>query len=207
MGFSLSQRKTCVFPHTECMCRLQGFPLEGKDWSELPPYFKNIKFTIYPLIKCLSSPWGAPSPRILCPTFLKITFSSNFFLWREVMKSIIGSNFQAILVKIASVYKPSRWMKRCTARYNVEVTILKEFLYHNMLWALSKNAEGEIWSCPLRKKVYVMRQWLNDFLGLRLSSVKLGSQLHSSVEDVLGVMNREDKLHAHVKLTLTLIGC
>ena len=103
MGFSLSQRKTCVFPHTECMCRLQGFPLEGKDWSELPPNFKNIKFTIYPLIKCLSSPWGAPSPRILCPTFLKITFSSNFFLWREVMKSIIGSNFQAILVKIANV--------------------------------------------------------------------------------------------------------
>lgn len=189
------------------MCRLQGFPLEGKDWSELPPNFKNIKFTIYPLIKCLSSPWGAPSPRILCPTFLKITFSSNFFLWREVMKSIIGSNFQAILVKIAPVYKPARWMKRCTGRYNVEVTILKEFLYHNMFWALSKNTEGEIWSCPLRKKVYVMCQWLNDFLGLRLSSVKLGSQLHSSVEDVLDVMNREDKLHAHVKLTLALIGC
>ena len=189
------------------MCRLQGFPSEGKDWSELPPNFKNIKFTIYPLIKCLSSPWGAPSPRILCPTFLKITFSSNFFLWREVMKSIIGSNFQAILVKIAPVYKPARWMKRCTGRYNVEVTILKEFLYHNMFWALSKNTEGEIWSCPLRKKVYVMCQWLNDFLGLRLSSVKLGSQLHSSVEDVLGVMNREDKLHAHVKLTLALIGC
>ena len=90
--FINSKKKLC-FSTCWMYVRVTGFPFrrKGLEWTPPPPNFKNIKFTIspppppLPLLKCLPSPWGAPSPRILCPTFLKITFSSNFFLRREIM--------------------------------------------------------------------------------------------------------------------------